>query len=42
MPRTNGALMLMALVEEAVRSSIPVVIIDIKGDLPNLLLTFPP
>ena len=33
--------LLMVLVEEAVRSSIPVVIIDIKGDLPNLLLTFP-
>ena len=33
--------LLMVLVEEAVRSSIPVVVIDIKGDLPNLLLTFP-
>jgi len=33
--------LLMVLVEEAVRSSIPVLVIDIKGDLPNLLLTFP-
>jgi hypothetical protein len=33
--------LLMVLVEEALRSQIPVVMIDIKGDLPNLLLTFP-
>jgi hypothetical protein len=33
--------LLMVLVEEALRSRIPVVMIDIKGDLPNLLLTFP-
>ena len=29
------------LVEEALRSQIPVLIIDVKGDLPNLLLSFP-
>jgi hypothetical protein len=28
-------------VEEALRSSIPVVMIDIKGDFPNLLMMFP-
>ena len=33
--------LVMVLVEEALRSSIPVVMIDVKGDLPNLLLTFP-
>src|SRR4051794_28009299 len=33
--------LLMTLVEETLRSRIPVVMIDIKGDLPNLLLTFP-
>jgi hypothetical protein len=33
--------LLMVLVEEALRSSVPVIMIDIKGDLPNLLLTFP-
>jgi hypothetical protein len=33
--------LLMVLVEEALRSAIPVIMIDIKGDLPNLLLTFP-
>jgi len=33
--------LLIALSEEALRCSIPVVIIDVKGDLPNLLLTFP-
>jgi len=33
--------LLIVLVEEALRSSIPVVMIDIKGDLPNLLMTFP-
>jgi hypothetical protein len=33
--------LLMVAIEEALRSAIPVIIIDIKGDLPNLLLTFP-
>ena len=33
--------MLMVLVEEALRSGVPVLMIDVKGDLPNLLLTFP-
>ena len=28
-------------VEEALRSRVPVVMIDVKGDLPNLLLSFP-
>ncbi len=32
---------LMVLVEEALRAQVPVVMIDVKGDLPNLLLTFP-
>jgi hypothetical protein len=31
----------MVLVEEALLSRIPVVVIDVKGDLPNLLLNFP-
>jgi hypothetical protein len=29
------------LVEEALRAKVPVVMIDVKGDLPNLLLAFP-
>src|ERR1700710_776215 len=29
------------LIEEALRSSIPTLVIDVKGDLPNLLLAFP-
>src|SRR5258706_5379996 len=29
------------MVEEALRAKVPVVVIDVKGDLPNLLLTFP-
>lgn len=29
------------LVEEALRASVPVLMIDVKGDLPNLLLAFP-
>jgi DNA helicase HerA-like ATPase len=29
------------MVEEALRSKVPVLVIDVKGDLPNLLLTFP-
>ncbi len=33
--------LVMVLVEEALRSGVPVLMIDIKGDLPNLLLTFP-
>jgi hypothetical protein len=33
--------LLMALTEEVLRCGIPVVILDVKGDLPNLLLTFP-
>jgi hypothetical protein len=31
----------MVLVEEALRSGVPVLMIDVKGDLGNLLLTFP-
>ncbi len=33
--------LLTVVVEEALRSRIPVVMVDIKGDLPNLLLAFP-
>jgi hypothetical protein len=33
--------LLMVVVEEALRSGVPVVMVDVKGDLPNLLLTFP-
>ncbi|MBK8253768.1 MAG: DUF853 family protein [Polyangiaceae bacterium] len=33
--------LVMVLVEEALRSKVPVLMIDIKGDLPNLMLTFP-
>jgi hypothetical protein len=29
------------MVEEALRAQIPVLVIDVKGDLPNLLLAFP-
>jgi DNA helicase HerA-like ATPase len=29
------------LVEEALRAGVPTIIIDVKGDLPNLLLTYP-
>src|ERR1700704_777804 len=29
------------LVEEALRARVPVLAIDVKGDLPNLLLAFP-
>ena len=29
------------LVEEALRAEIPVLVVDIKGDLPNLALAFP-
>jgi hypothetical protein len=31
----------MVLVEEALQSQRPVIMIDLKGDLPNLLLAFP-
>ncbi|MEY2932937.1 MAG: hypothetical protein RL033_3686, partial [Pseudomonadota bacterium] len=30
--------LLMVMVEEALRSRVPVIMIDVKGDLPNLLL----
>src|SRR5512145_195495 len=33
--------LLTVTVEEALRSGIPTLMIDVKGDLPNLLLTFP-
>jgi hypothetical protein len=33
--------LLMVLVEEALRAHVPVLVIDVKGDLPNLLLSFP-
>jgi len=33
--------LLMVTVEEALRSGVPVIMIDVKGDLPNLLLAFP-
>jgi hypothetical protein len=29
------------LIEEAARAQVPTLVIDVKGDLPNLLLTFP-
>jgi DNA helicase HerA-like ATPase len=29
------------LTEEALRAGVPVLVIDVKGDLPNLLLAFP-
>src|SRR5690349_14987110 len=29
------------MVEEALRSGVPVLVVDVKGDLPNLLLSFP-
>jgi hypothetical protein len=31
----------MVLVEEALRAKVPVLVLDVKGDLPNLLLAFP-
>jgi hypothetical protein len=31
----------VALVEEALRARVPVLLVDVKGDLPNLFLTFP-
>jgi len=33
--------LLTVLIEEALRSDVPVLVIDVKGDLPNLLLSFP-
>jgi len=33
--------LITVLVEEALRASIPTLVIDVKGDLPNLLLAFP-
>jgi hypothetical protein len=33
--------LLTVLVEEALRTQVPVLVIDVKGDLPNLLLSFP-
>jgi len=33
--------LLMVMVEEALRSGVPVLMIAVKGDLPNLLLSFP-
>jgi hypothetical protein len=33
--------LLTVLIEEALRTQIPVLVIDVKGDLPNLLLSFP-
>src|SRR5688572_17609038 len=33
--------LLMVMVEEALRSRVPCILIDVKGDLPNLLLAFP-
>lgn len=33
--------LVMVTVEEALRAHVPVVMIDVKGDLPNLLLAFP-
>lgn len=33
--------LITVLVEEALRTGVPVLVIDVKGDLPNLLLAFP-
>jgi DNA helicase HerA-like ATPase len=33
--------LVMVLVEEALRAKVPVLAIDVKGDLPTLLLSFP-
>jgi len=33
--------LITVLIEEALRSEVPVLVIDVKGDLPNLLLAFP-
>ncbi len=31
----------VVMIEEAARARVPTLVIDVKGDLPNLLLTFP-
>src|SRR4051812_1205769 len=33
--------LLTVTVEEALRAQVPVLVLDVKGDLPNLLLAFP-
>ena len=33
--------LVMVTAEEALRARVPVLMIDVKGDLPNLLLAFP-
>ena len=33
--------LVMVMIEEALRNKIPTLVIDVKGDLPNLLLSFP-
>src|SRR5687768_5229485 len=33
--------LLTVLIEEALSAKVPVLVIDVKGDLPNLLLSFP-
>jgi hypothetical protein len=33
--------LVMVLAEEALRAKVPTLILDVKGDLPNLLLSFP-
>jgi hypothetical protein len=33
--------LLTVVVEEALRAKVPVLVVDVKGDLPNLLLAFP-
>jgi hypothetical protein len=33
--------LLMVMIEEALRNKVPTLVIDVKGDLPNLLLAFP-
>jgi hypothetical protein len=33
--------LLTVMIEEALRNSVPVLVIDVKGDMPNLLLSFP-
>src|SRR6476469_3683717 len=32
---------LTVMIEEALRAHLPVLVIDVKGDMPNLLLAFP-
>lgn len=41
MTGTGKTGLLMVLAEEALLSGVPTIIVDVKGDLPNLLLTFP-